>query len=126
VWLPSKHVETSTLPVTCCSPPATALPSPATPSAPGSGDRLSRSRVSGFEVRVHDLRHAHASWLLACGSDLKAVMDRMGHAPITTTQKSLHPMPDTDQKNVTASTASAALSSSTGSLARDRTRTRRT
>ncbi len=31
-----------------------------------------------FAVRVHDLRHAHASWLLAGGSDLKAVMDRMG------------------------------------------------
>jgi site-specific recombinase XerC len=36
-----------------------------------------------FEVRVHDLRHAHASWLLAGGSDLKSVMDRMGHAQIS-------------------------------------------
>jgi integrase len=40
-----------------------------------------------FEVRFHDLRHAHASWLLAGGSDIKSVMDRMGHAQITTTQK---------------------------------------
>jgi integrase len=55
-----------------------------------------------FEVRVHDLRHAHASWLLAGGSDLKAVMDRMGHAQITTTQKYLHAMPDADTKNLTA------------------------
>ena len=55
-----------------------------------------------FAVRVHDLRHAHASWLLAGGSDLKAVMDRMGHAQITTTQKYLHPMPDADTKNLTA------------------------
>lgn len=55
-----------------------------------------------FTARVHDLRHAHASWLLAGGSDLKAVMDRMGHAQITTTQKYLHPMPDTDHKNLTA------------------------
>lgn len=55
-----------------------------------------------FDVRVHDLRHAHASWLLAGGSDLKAVMDRMGHAQITTTQKYLHPMPDADDKNLTA------------------------
>jgi integrase len=46
-----------------------------------------------FEVRVHDLRHAHASWLLAGGSDLKSVMDRMGHAQITTTQKYLHTLP---------------------------------
>ena len=45
-----------------------------------------------FDVRVHDLRHAHASWLLAGGSDLKSVMDRMGHAQITNTQNYLqHP-----------------------------------
>jgi integrase len=55
-----------------------------------------------FDVRVHDLRHAHASWLLAGGSDLKSVMDRMGHTQITTTQKYLHALPDADQKNLTA------------------------
>ena len=55
-----------------------------------------------FDVRVHDLRHAHASWLLAGGSDLKSVMDRMGHAQITTTQKYLHTLPDADEKNLTA------------------------
>ena len=55
-----------------------------------------------FHVRVHDLRHAHASWLLAGGSDLKSVMDRMGHAQITTTQKYLHTLPDADQKNLNA------------------------
>ena len=55
-----------------------------------------------FDVRVHDLRHAHASWLLAGGSDLKSVMDRMGHAQITTTQKYLHTLPDADTKNLSA------------------------
>jgi integrase len=55
-----------------------------------------------FDVRVHDLRHAHACWLLAGGSDLKSVMDRMGHAQITTTQKYLHTLPDADTKNLTA------------------------
>jgi integrase len=55
-----------------------------------------------FNIRVHDLRHAHASWLLAGGSDLKSVMDRMGHAQITTTQKYLHTLPDADQKNLNA------------------------
>ena len=55
-----------------------------------------------FDVRVHDLRHAHASWLLAGGSDLKSVMDRMGHAQITTTQKYLHTLPDADAKNLAA------------------------
>jgi len=55
-----------------------------------------------FDVRVHHLRHAHASWLLAGGSDLKSVMDRMGHAQITTTQRYLHTLPDTDAKNLDA------------------------
>ncbi len=61
-------------------------------------------RASGvdFNVRVHDLRHAHASWLLAGGSDLKSVMDRMGHAQIQTTQKYLHSLPEADQKNLDA------------------------
>ncbi len=55
-----------------------------------------------FQVRVHDLRHAHASWLLSGGSDIRSVMDRMGHARITTTQKYLHTLPDADHKNLTA------------------------
>ena len=55
-----------------------------------------------FAVRVHDLRHAHASWLLAGGADLKGVMERMGHAQIQTTQKYLHTLPETDQRNLDA------------------------
>jgi len=57
-----------------------------------------------FPVRVHDLRHAHASWLLAGGADLKSVMERMGHTQIQTTQKYLHTLPDTDQRNLDALT----------------------
>lgn len=56
----------------------------------------------GFNVRIHDLRHAHASWLLAGGSDRKSVMERMGHAQIQTTQKCLHALPEADQKNLDA------------------------
>jgi integrase len=55
-----------------------------------------------FHVRIHDLRHAHASWLLAGGSDLKNVMERMGHAQIQTTQKYLHALPEADQRNLDA------------------------
>ena len=55
-----------------------------------------------FNVRVHDLRHAHASWLLAGGADLATVMERMGHAQITTTQKYLHTLPDADDKALAA------------------------
>jgi integrase len=56
----------------------------------------------GFAVRIHDLRHAHASWLLAGGSDLVSVMDRLGHAHIQTTEKYLHAPADADQKNLNA------------------------
>jgi len=56
----------------------------------------------GFPVRVHDLRHAHASWLLAGGSDLASVMDRLGHAHIQTTEQYLHAPEDADQKNLDA------------------------
>jgi integrase len=55
-----------------------------------------------FAVRMHDLRHAHASWLLGEGSDLKSVMERMGHAQIQTTQTYLHALPEADQKNLDA------------------------
>ena len=61
-------------------------------------------RASGvdFPLRMHDLRHAHASWLLAEGSDLRSVMERMGHAQIQTTQKYLHTLPEADTKNLSA------------------------
>jgi len=62
---------------------------------------LQRSGLD-FHVRVHDLRHAHASWLLAGGADLKSVMERMGHAQIMTTQKYLHTLPDADDKALAA------------------------
>lgn len=49
-------------------------------------------------VRFHDLRGAHASWLLAGGADLKAVMDRLGHKQIQTTQQYLGRLPDADDR----------------------------
>jgi integrase len=55
-----------------------------------------------FNVRFHDLRHAHASWLLAGGADIQVVKERMGHSSITTTQKYLHTLPNADQAAVTA------------------------
>jgi site-specific recombinase XerD len=55
-----------------------------------------------FPVRMHDLRHAHASWLLAGGADLAAVMERLGHLQIMTTQQYLHTLPDADRKALEA------------------------
>jgi site-specific recombinase XerD len=48
------------------------------------------------------VRHAHVSWLLAGGADLKSVVERMGHAQIMTSQKYLHTLPDADQKALAA------------------------
>jgi hypothetical protein len=53
-------------------------------------------------VRPHDLRHAHASWLLAGGADLQVVKERLGHASIVTTEKYLHTLPDADESALEA------------------------
>ena len=49
-----------------------------------------------FNVRPHDLRHAHASWLLAGGADLQMVKERLGHGSISTTERYLHTLPEAD------------------------------
>ena len=56
----------------------------------------------GFHVRFQDLRHAHASWLLAGGADLQVVKERLGHASITTTEKYLHTLDDADETALAA------------------------
>lgn len=53
-------------------------------------------------VRVYDLRHAHASWLLAGGADIQVVKERLGHGSILTTQKYLHSLPEADDAAVDA------------------------
>jgi len=50
-------------------------------------------------VRFHDMRHTHASGLIAAGHSIKAVSRRLGHADITITLKVYaHLMPDDDAK----------------------------
>jgi integrase len=39
----------------------------------------------GFAFRFHDLRHTHASLLLAQGAHVKVVQERLGHASVTMT-----------------------------------------
>jgi integrase len=53
------------------------------------GPALRRAGIT-FNVRPHDLRHAHASWLLAGGADLQTVKERLGHGSISTTERYLH------------------------------------
>ncbi len=61
-------------------------------------------KKAGLEkgIRVHDLRHAHASWLLAGGADLQVVKERLGHGSITTTERYLHTLPTADETALTA------------------------
>ena len=66
---------------------------------------LPARRAAGLGyVRVHDLRHAHASWLLSGGADLQVVKDRLGHASIATTEKYLHSLPTADETALDALT----------------------
>jgi integrase len=44
-------------------------------------------------IRVQDLRHAHASWVLAGGADLQIVRERLGHAGLRATERYLHTLP---------------------------------
>jgi site-specific recombinase XerD len=53
-------------------------------------------------VRLHDLRHSHASWLLAGGASLQVVKERLGHVSIATTDKYLHTLPDADDTALAA------------------------
>jgi integrase len=53
-------------------------------------------------VRMHDLRHSHASWLLAGGADLQVVKERLGHVSIATTEKYLHTLPEADETALAA------------------------
>lgn len=53
-------------------------------------------------VTFHNLRAAHASWLLAGGADLQVVKERLGHRQITTTQQYLGSLPDAGERALAA------------------------
>ena len=53
-------------------------------------------------VTFHNLRAAHASWLLAGGADIAVVQERLGHRQITTTQQYLGTLPDAGQRALAA------------------------
>ena len=54
----------------------------------GSFSRIWRKAISlsiGQPCRVHDLRHTHASWLIAAGEHPKIIQTRLGHSSIQVT-----------------------------------------
>jgi integrase len=58
-----------------------------------------------IHVRPQDLRHAHASWLLAGGADLQVVKERLGHGTIKTTKQYLHTLHTLDDADADADDA---------------------
>lgn len=49
--------------------------------------------------RIHDLRHSHASWLIAAGAPLPFIQARLGHESITTTIGTYgHLLPDAHEQ----------------------------
>ena len=63
----------------------------------------------GVSPRIHDLRHSHASWLIAAGIDLLTVSRRLGHESIQTTASVYgHLLPDQMQRAAAAAEAAYA------------------
>lgn len=53
--------------------------------------------------RIHDLRHTHASWLIAKGVGLTVIQRRLGHESIKTTSDTYgHLLPDVIEQSATA------------------------
>lgn len=59
-------------------------------------------------VRVHVLRHTHASWLVSNGCDLVTVRDRLGHSDIKVTSRYLHVVPGEHDRGLDALSAALA------------------
>lgn len=54
-------------------------------------------------IRFHDLRHTHATWLLAAGQPVKVVSERLGHARVSITLDTYaHVLPDMQEGAVVA------------------------
>jgi integrase len=54
-------------------------------------------KKAGLKLRFHDLRHTHASLLLAKGHSIKAVAKRLGHSDVAMTLRTYaHVLPDDD------------------------------
>jgi integrase len=73
------------------------------PRTGGIWDRTPAAEPIRKMPRIHDLRHSHASWLLADGNSMFVVQRRLGHESIETTEKTYsHILPE--QMNAPAAT----------------------
>jgi integrase len=53
-------------------------------------------------VTFHNLRAAHASWLLTGSADIIVVQERLGHRRIETTQQYTGTLPDSGERALAA------------------------
>lgn len=62
------------------------------------------TKEAGLEgLRIHDLRHTHAAWLISADVSLTAVQRRLGHASISVTSDRYgHLLPAVDEKIIAA------------------------
>lgn len=74
-------------------------------------------------LRIHDLRHTHASWLISAGVPLTAIQRRLGHASIAVTSDRYgHLMPEVDEgilKTLNASLPKINIRGNVGESAED-------
>lgn len=57
--------------------------------------RLLKAAGIDRHLRLYDLRHSHASFLLSCGVPVQAVASRLGHSsPVTTMKHYIHSRPE--------------------------------
>lgn len=73
-----------------------------------------RKRAGLPDVRVHDLRHSYASFLINNGRTLYEVQRLLGHSQIKTTQRYAHLSPETLM--AASNAASLAIGDLTGAL----------
>jgi integrase len=73
------------------------------------GRRIPASQRLTKRPRIHDLRHSHASWLIAAGLPLPEIQHRLGHESIKTSSDLYgHLMPGSQQRAADAMTVALA------------------
>lgn len=63
------------------------------------GFKVIQKRHGLRNIRVHDLRHTHASFLLSEGENMKVIQERLGHSSITLTMDTYSHLTEKDKQS---------------------------